>query len=135
MIDIAGSLPVQEEKEQDIATQAVTGEITPEKFVLGCVKMHRDKHQAHVDAGKPEIDKSNEDVYEKYKGLHVRYSGFNEAFKDHFGYESRATTDRLIEEGQIAMKPARGGVMLYLPGDIQGSKKSQKFLVGLGLAK
>jgi len=50
-------------------------------------------------------------------GIHTRYSGFNQAFKDYFGEESRATTDKMTAEGKLEIKPSKGGVMLYLPGE------------------
>ena len=52
-----------------------------------------------------------------YKGIHSVYSGFNQAFKDYFGTNPVETTQRLTEEGRIVTRPARGGVMLYLPQD------------------
>jgi len=53
----------------------------------------------------------------KSKGIHTRYSGFNEAFKLQFGEESRATTEQMAANGEIAIIPAKGGVRLYLAGD------------------
>lgn len=51
------------------------------------------------------------------KGIHSRYSGFNQAFKDYFGEESRSTTDKMVAEGKLEIKPSKGGVMIYLPGE------------------
>ena len=55
---------------------------------------------------------------EGYKGIHTVYSGFNEAFKKYFDGEDpvKATTE-LARQGKIVIRPARGGVMLYLPED------------------
>ena len=50
-----------------------------------------------------------------YKGIHSVYSGFNQAFKEYFGTNPVAMTQRLTEEGKIATRPVKGGVMLYLP--------------------
>jgi len=54
-----------------------------------------------------------------YKGIHSVYSGFNEAFRKYF--ERRVdpveVTNRLASEGKIVVRPAKGGVMLYLPED------------------
>jgi hypothetical protein len=53
-----------------------------------------------------------------YKGIHSVYSGFNEAFRKYFGGRDPVeVTNRLASEGKIVVRPARGGVMLYLPED------------------
>jgi hypothetical protein len=52
---------------------------------------------------------------EGYKGIHTVYSGFNDAFKKYFEGESPIdATNRLAQEGQIVIRPVKGGVMLYL---------------------
>jgi hypothetical protein len=45
-----------------------------------------------------------------YKGIHSVYSGFNEAFKEYFGTNPVAATQKLAKEGKITIRPARGGV-------------------------
>lgn len=52
-----------------------------------------------------------------YRGIHSVYSGFNEAFRRYFGTDPVQATTRLAAEGKIIVRPARGGVMLYLPED------------------
>ncbi len=52
-----------------------------------------------------------------YKGIHSVYSGFNQAFKEYFGTNPVEATRKLTEEGRIITRPAKGGVMLYLPQD------------------
>jgi hypothetical protein len=52
-----------------------------------------------------------------YKGIHSVYSGFNEAFRRYFGQDPVAATSRLASQGKIIMRPAKRGVMLYLPED------------------
>ena len=52
-----------------------------------------------------------------YKGIHSVYSGFNQACKDYFGTNPVEITQRLAGEGKIVVRPAKGGVMLYLPQD------------------
>lgn len=54
---------------------------------------------------------------EKSNGIHAVYSGFNSAFKAHFGCESRPTTDKMVADGKLEIRPVRGGVMMYLPGE------------------
>jgi hypothetical protein len=45
------------------------------------------------------------------------YSGFNRAFTEYFGTNPIETTQKLVQEGKIVTRPARGGAMLYLPQD------------------
>jgi len=59
-----------------------------------------------------------------YKGIHSVYSGFNQAFKEHFGKNPVEATQRMNEEGKIVTRPVRGGVMLYLPEDAPKAKES-----------
>jgi hypothetical protein len=56
-----------------------------------------------------------------YKGIHSVYSGFNKAFEDYFNKNPVEVTNRLAQEGKIAIRPVRGGVMLYLPEDSPSS--------------
>lgn len=52
-----------------------------------------------------------------YKGIHTRFSGFNQAFRDYFGADPVAATKQLAEKGVIAIRFARGGAMIYLKGE------------------
>ncbi len=55
---------------------------------------------------------------DNYKGIHTVYSGFNEAFKTYFGGEDPIeVTDRLANEGRIGLRPVKGGVMIFPPGE------------------
>ncbi|HMK42943.1 MAG TPA: hypothetical protein VK445_02275 [Dissulfurispiraceae bacterium] len=55
---------------------------------------------------------------DNYKGIHTVYSGFNQAFKKHYGDVDPITvTNDLAAQGKIVVRPVRGGVMLYLPED------------------
>jgi len=58
-----------------------------------------------------------------YRGIHSVYSGFNQAFKGHFGKNPVEVTKRMAEEGKIITRPVRGGVMLYLPEDAPKPKE------------
>ena len=51
----------------------------------------------------------------EYKGLHTVYSGFNRAFKEYFNEDPIAATKQLELLGKLVIRPAKGGVMLYLP--------------------
>jgi hypothetical protein len=59
-----------------------------------------------------------------YQGIHSVYSGFNQAFKEHFGKNPVEVTKRMVEEGKIVTRPVRGGVMLYLPEEAPKAKES-----------
>ncbi|MCX7957933.1 MAG: hypothetical protein N3B13_02710, partial [Deltaproteobacteria bacterium] len=48
----------------------------------------------------------------KYKGIHSVFSGFNQAFKEYFGEDPIKITKKLAVEGKIAIRPAKGGVMI-----------------------
>ena len=52
-----------------------------------------------------------------YKGIHTVYSGFNRAFREYFGKDPVEVTTRFAEEGKVVTRPAKGGVLLYLPED------------------
>ncbi|MEW6571447.1 MAG: hypothetical protein AB1390_09770 [Nitrospirota bacterium] len=62
---------------------------------------------------------------EGYKGIHSVYSGFNSAFKKYFDGENPVeVTNKLAQEGKIVIRPVKGGVMLYLPEEVQGTRDS-----------
>jgi hypothetical protein len=62
---------------------------------------------------------------EGYKGIHSVYSGFNEAFKKYFEGENPVeVTNKLALEGKIAIRPVKGGVMLYLPEEAPATKST-----------
>lgn len=72
-------------------------DLTPEEFVLRAIETLRQP---------------------PYKGVHSVYSGFNEAFRKYFpNLDPVETTNELAEQGKIAVRPARGGVILYKPGE------------------
>ena len=71
-----------------------------------------------------------------YKGIHVVYSGFNSAYRAYFGNEPKADIDALVKAGKLEMRFAKGGAILYLPGDMPESKPrddGKKTLAALGL--
>ena len=68
-----------------------------------------------------------------YKGIHTVYSGFNQAFKEYYDKNPVEVTNKLAEEGKIAIRPVRGGVMLYLPEEApapRGSANALKKILG-----
>ena len=63
-----------------------------------------------------------------YKGIHTVYSGFNQAFREYFDKDPVEATTKLAEEGKIASRPVKGGVILYLPEDAPASGKAKTVL-------
>ena len=63
---------------------------------------------------------------EPYKGIHTIYSGFNDAFRAYFDDDPIKWTTQLAKDGVIVIRPAKGGVMLYLPEDAPAGRTSGK---------
>ena len=59
-----------------------------------------------------------------YRGIHSVFSGFNQAFKEHFGKNPVELTQKMAAEGKIVIRPVRGGVMLYFPDEAPQAQKS-----------
>jgi hypothetical protein len=71
---------------------------------------------------------------ENYKGIHSIYSGFNEAFKTYFdGANPIEATGELARTGKIMLRPVKGGVMLYLPGEGPEMNRGDMALKKMGL--
>ncbi|MBI2987813.1 MAG: hypothetical protein HYY45_13700 [Deltaproteobacteria bacterium] len=68
-----------------------------------------------------------------YKGIHSVYSGFNEAFRAYFNDDPIKWTNQLNGEGVIEIRPARGGIMLYLPGEAPVRSTGKDVLKKMGL--
>lgn len=86
---------------------AKKAKLTPKEFVLRAYEKLRDP---------------------KYKGLHVVYSGFNEAFREYYrdeGLDVREVIDELVKEEFIKKAPARGGIKIYLPKDAPATHREK----------
>lgn len=71
---------------------------------------------------------------ENYRGIHSVYSGFNEAFKTYYeGRNPVEATDKLAADKKIVIRPVKGGVMLYLPGETPGPDRGEEALRKMGL--
>lgn len=71
---------------------------------------------------------------ENYKGIHSVYSGFNDAFKSYYdGANPVEATDELARLGKIVLRPVKGGVMLYLPGEGPEMNRGDMALKKMGL--
>jgi len=60
------------------------------------------------------------------KGIHSVYSGFNQAFGEHFSLAKEqvwATVDMMVSRGDIQAHFCRGGKMLYLPGEMASGSR------------
>jgi hypothetical protein len=68
-----------------------------------------------------------------FKGIHSVYSGFNEAFKKYFGQDPVQATNRLAEQKKIEIRPIKGGVLLYLPGEAPVQSRGDEALKKMGL--
>lgn len=68
-----------------------------------------------------------------FKGIHSVYSGFNEAFRTYFNEDPIKWTTQLATEGTIETRPAKGGVMLYLPGEAPARRSGKEVLKKMGL--
>jgi hypothetical protein len=54
------------------------------------------------------------------KGIHTVYSGFNGAFSMQYSLAKEQVvvlTNTMRDKGDIDMRPVKGGVMIYLPGE------------------
>jgi hypothetical protein len=86
---------------------------TPEQFVIRAIETLR---------------------VQPYKGIHSVYSGFNVAFREYFpGLDPVEVTTELARAGRLAIRPARGGVILYKIDDVPDSLSPQDVLKKMGL--
>ena len=72
-----------------------------------------------------------------YRGIHTRYSGFNDAFRKYFGEgaDPVGTTKKLAEQGVITIRPCKGGVMIYKAGDAPAAVDGgAKALAAMGIS-
>jgi len=84
--------------------------VTQKQFVYTAVEKLR----------KPYTNKKGEQV--NPSGIHTVYSGFNQAFKDYFGADPIKAVNGLIDKGELEGHPAKGGFMIYKPGEMPKGK-------------
>ena len=76
---------------------------------------------------------------EGYDGIHVVYSGFNEAFREYFpGVDPKETLKKLADEGVIHLRPAKGGAVIGLPDNkkpADSQSGAAKTLAKMGIKK
>jgi hypothetical protein len=69
-----------------------------------------------------------------YKGIHVVYTNFNNAFRQYYGEDPRPIIDKLVEEGFLVSRVARGGAIILLATDVD-EKSTPKDGASSALAK
>lgn len=60
-----------------------------------------------------------------YLGIHVVYSGFNNAFREYFGADPRPILDGLKAEGFITSSLCKGGAKIALKADIDAANAAK----------
>ena len=65
----------------------------------------------------------------KSSGIHTVYSGFNQAFREYFQEDPIRVTQALASDGKIEIRPVKGGVMIYLPGEAPKRADSGKIVL------
>ncbi len=58
-----------------------------------------------------------------YKGIHVVFSNFNNAFRQYYGEDPRPIVDQMVAEGFLVLRPARGGAIIMLASDADEKSK------------
>jgi hypothetical protein len=103
--------------EVPVDNKDVSKRLNPEEFVCKFIVTFRDT--------------------ERSRGIHTVFSGFNAAFKEYFpSLDPVAVTTALADAGKIDLKPARRGVMIYLPGESPTPRvDTSKLLKKMGLEK
>jgi len=66
----------------------------------------------------------------KSLGIHCVFSGFNQAFREYFEEDPIRVTQELAGKGKIDIRPVKGGVMIYLPGESPKRADSGKSVLG-----
>jgi ATP-dependent DNA helicase PIF1 len=87
------------------AVRKPIGNLTKEEFVLQAIEKLRTKN---------------------YKGIHVVYSGFNEAFREYFNQDPIQWVSDLEKQGLVVTHPVKGGVMLYNANDVSAKAEMKK---------
>jgi hypothetical protein len=69
----------------------------------------------------------------QYMGMHVVYTGFNEAFRKYFDTDPIKAVTKLADSGEVRVRAARGGAIIYLGDDVPAGG-GDKALEKMGLA-
>jgi hypothetical protein len=71
----------------------------------------------------------------KSLGIHSVFTGFNQAFREYFEEDPIKVTQELAGKGKIEIRPVKGGVMIYLPGEAPKRADSGKSVLNKILKK
>ena len=71
----------------------------------------------------------------KSLGIHSVFTGFNQAFREYFEEDPVKVTQELAGKGKIEIRPVKGGVMIYLPGEAPKRADSGKSVLNKILKK
>ena len=67
-----------------------------------------------------------------YVGMHTVFTGFNEAFRKYFDADPVKAVEKLAASGELRVRGARGGAIIYLGDDVAASG-GDKALKAMGL--
>lgn len=70
-----------------------------------------------------------------YKGIHVVYSNFNNAFRQYYDEDPRPIIDKMVADGFLVSRPARGGAIIMLAADADEKMKKVDNGTSAALAK
>jgi hypothetical protein len=65
-----------------------------------------------------------------WKGLHTVYGGYNQAFREYYGSDPIVAVNRMVTAGVIESHYAKGGAMIYLPGEMSKNRTGSSPLLG-----
>ena len=65
----------------------------------------------------------------KYKSIHSSYSGLNAALRQYFDRDPVEIINELADAGKVDMHPTKGGVRLYLPGEMAKTRKDPDSII------
>jgi len=93
--------------------------LSPLSFTVAFIEMYRDPSRS--------------------QGVHAVYSGYNATFRKFFGADPVEFVKTSVKNGVLESHFARGGAMIYLPGEAPArtsneEAKANKILVEMGLA-
>lgn len=102
------------------------GKLSADEFIVTAIRKLREV----------ENEKARTKGRRESKGIHSVYSGFNAAFKSYFGGDASPVdaTKSAAERDVIDIGGARGGAMLYLPGEAPAAWETQEARNGKTLA-
>lgn len=66
-----------------------------------------------------------------FKGIHSVYSGLNRNFGLNYGLDKAQTIEaigKVVASGVVSSRPVKGGIMLYIPGEMPGSTRDDDVL-------